>query len=115
MKPEWIEYAGSDEQIAEILNSKTDVLFRVSETCILKSKIFTSDLDSFLHTGNVVSFLICNPHPRAKAARRGKIITMYTPEKTANYESLVAHAAHRATRGSWRQAHAPCFLGTILD
>ena len=36
---------------------------------------------------------------RAKAARRGKFITMYTPEKTASYESLVAHAAHVAMAG----------------
>lgn len=36
---------------------------------------------------------------RARAARRGKFITMYTPEKTANYESLVAHAAHVAMAG----------------
>lgn len=36
---------------------------------------------------------------RAKAARRGKFITMYTPEKTVNYESLVAHAAHVAMAG----------------
>jgi len=36
---------------------------------------------------------------RAKAARRGKFITMYTPEKTVNYESLVAHAAHIAMGG----------------
>ena len=36
---------------------------------------------------------------RAKAARRGKFITMYTPEKTASYESLVAHAAHVAMSG----------------
>ena len=36
---------------------------------------------------------------RAKAARRGKFITMYTPEKTVNYEGLVAHAAHVAMAG----------------
>lgn len=36
---------------------------------------------------------------RAKAARRGKFITMYTPEKTANYEGLVAHAAMIAMAG----------------
>lgn len=36
---------------------------------------------------------------RAMAARRGKFITMYTPSKTANYESLVAHAAHVAMSG----------------
>ena len=37
---------------------------------------------------------------RAKAARRGKFITMYTPEKTANYEGLIAHAAHIAMNGN---------------
>jgi len=36
---------------------------------------------------------------RAKAARRGKFITMYTPEKTVNYEGLVAHSAHIAMAG----------------
>ena len=36
---------------------------------------------------------------RAKAARRGKFVTFYTPEKTASYESLVAHAAHVAMAG----------------
>ena len=36
---------------------------------------------------------------RAKAARRGKFITMYTPQKTVNYEGLVAHAAHVAMNG----------------
>ena len=36
---------------------------------------------------------------RPKAARRGKFITMYTPEKTANYEGLVAHAAQVAMNG----------------
>ena len=37
---------------------------------------------------------------RAKAARRGKFITMYTPEKTASYESLVAFAGNVAMSGS---------------
>lgn len=36
---------------------------------------------------------------RAKAARRVKFITMYTPEKTVNYEGLVAHSAHIAMAG----------------
>jgi Holliday junction resolvase RusA-like endonuclease len=36
---------------------------------------------------------------RPKAARRGNFITMYTPEKTANYEGLVAHAANVAMAG----------------
>lgn len=48
---------------------------------------------AFLVPGNPVG------KGRAKAARRGKFITMYTPEKTASYESLVAHAAHVAMNG----------------
>ena len=32
-------------------------------------------------------------------ARRGKFLTHYTPEKTANYEGLVAHSAHIAMAG----------------
>lgn len=36
---------------------------------------------------------------RPKAARRGKFITMYTPEKTVNYEGLVAHSAMIAMAG----------------
>lgn len=36
---------------------------------------------------------------RHKTARRGKFLTHYTPEKTVNYESLVAHAAHVAMSG----------------
>ena len=36
---------------------------------------------------------------RPRFARRGSFIKTYTDEKTANYESLVAHAAHVAMAG----------------
>lgn len=36
---------------------------------------------------------------RHKTARRGKFLTHYTPEKTANYEGLVAHSAKVAMDG----------------
>jgi Holliday junction resolvase RusA-like endonuclease len=36
---------------------------------------------------------------RAKAARRGSFITMYTPKKTVDYELLVAKAAKAAMGG----------------
>lgn len=36
---------------------------------------------------------------RAKAARRGAFITMYTPKKTVDYESKVADAAKAAMTG----------------
>ncbi len=44
---------------------------------------------------------------RARAAKRGKFITMYTPEKTANYEGLIAHAAMVAMSGR------ALFLGAV--
>ena len=36
---------------------------------------------------------------RAKAAKKGKFITIYTPEKTVNYEGLIAHSAMVAMAG----------------
>lgn len=36
---------------------------------------------------------------RPKFARRGKFVTTYNPEKTVNYEGLVAHSAHLAMNG----------------
>lgn len=36
---------------------------------------------------------------RPKATKKGKLITLYTPEKTANYENLVAYAANVAMAG----------------
>lgn len=36
---------------------------------------------------------------RAKFARRGNFVAAYTPEKTVNYEGLVAHVAHAAMAG----------------
>ena len=36
---------------------------------------------------------------RPRAARRGKFTQLYTPEKTASYESLVAMAGHDAMAG----------------
>ena len=45
---------------------------------------------------------------RHKTARRGKFLTHYTPEKTANYESLVAHSAHVAMAGK------PIISGAVM-
>ena len=36
---------------------------------------------------------------RPKFARRGKVVTAYTPEKTASYENLVKTIAYEAMRG----------------
>ena len=45
---------------------------------------------------------------RHKTARLGKFLTHYTPEKTAHYESLVAHSAHVAMAGK------PIISGAVM-
>ena len=44
---------------------------------------------------------------RPKVDTRGKFARVYTPEKTANYEGLVAHSAQAAMNGR------PLFLGAV--
>lgn len=59
---EWKEYTGSDEQIAEIINCKTDVLCRyVNGTEKFKSEMFIGDWKHKFLT----QYLICNPHQLA--------------------------------------------------
>ena len=50
-----------------------------------------------------VSFFVPGPpvgKGRPRAAKRGSQIQLYTPEKTASYENLVATAAHGSMRGA---------------
>ncbi len=52
--------------------------------------------------GRVITFTVPGDpvgKGRPRAAKRGKHITLYTPEKTASYEGLVAHAGHVAMNG----------------
>lgn len=52
--------------------------------------------------GEVIAFVVPGTpvgKGRPKFARRGKFVTTYTPEKTANYETLVKIAAGRAMNG----------------
>lgn len=59
---EWIEYTGSDEQIEEIINCKTDVLCRyVNGLHRLKSEMFLGDWKQ----RTLTHYLICQPHPYA--------------------------------------------------
>lgn len=56
----------------------------------------------FPDVGQVVTVLVPgNPvgKGRPRAARRGAFTQLYTPEKTASYESLVAMAGHDAMAG----------------
>ena len=58
----WIEYTGSDEQIEEIINCKTDVLCRyVNGLHKLKSEMFLGDWKQ----RTLTHYLICQPHPYA--------------------------------------------------
>ena len=63
---EWVKYTGSPEQIEEIITTRKDILFRLEETYVLKSKILFTDLKDFLITANVREYLICAQHPYAK-------------------------------------------------
>jgi len=59
---EWIEYTGSDEQIAEIRACVNDVLCRYKDgTERFKSDMFTGDWKHLWLT----HYLICNPRPLA--------------------------------------------------
>ena len=51
---------------------------------------------------------------RPKAARRGNFITMYTPEKTASYESMVKVLAQDAMNGE-PPTKSPCTLIMTIE
>ena len=83
----------ADGQNAAVAASKRG---RIGEGCAegeksLKRPIFSV---SFFVPGQPVG------KGRPRAARRGRHIQLYTPEKTASYESLVATAAHGSMRGA---------------
>lgn len=73
MKPEWIEYTGSDEQIREILNYPGDVYHRGRMSdgghfCgpIWKEKLNTPEiLLEALKLSRAYEILFCQPHPLA--------------------------------------------------
>src|SRR5690242_4812805 len=62
MKPEWIEYTGSDEQIAELKNSPNGYLVRLADGRL--SHLAKNYKDSFSDL-NIKEYLICQPHPNA--------------------------------------------------
>lgn len=65
--------------------------------------------------GRVVRFVIPgNPvgKGRPRVATRGRFATLYTPEKTASYESLVKLAGHRAMEGRALMLEA---VSVVLD
>lgn len=69
MKPEWVEYTGSDEQIAEIAHSKDGtVLIKNGEHLVIKSGYLLFNVREFLI--DVTEYLICQPHPYAKEIKQ---------------------------------------------
>lgn len=72
---EWIEYAGSDEQIEEILKAKYGYIVRYEngeESTILHGDAITTTCFKSLSGKDyhVTNFLICNPHPLTDMIQR---------------------------------------------
>ena len=61
-KPEWIEYTGSEGQIAEMQNAQYGVLLFDSNEVLDVSDMVS--LESYLNN-STTHYLICNPHPKA--------------------------------------------------
>ena len=78
MKPEWIEYTGSDEQIEEIANAKAGWIVRY-EDCTESQIEYGEPKDMECPT----HYLICQPHPLAdmicQQARTGQPVLIKIP------------------------------------
>lgn len=76
---EWIEYTGSDEQIAELGNAKDGVCLRFEhshKSFVYRLKDISKTDGKVTLSNTVTHYLICNPHPLAnmicKQARTGQ-------------------------------------------
>ena len=67
--PEWIEYTGSDEQIAEIKSASDGVMFEYVggnvDTSVFKYTKDKYHIDNRLENKAIAKYLICQPHPYA--------------------------------------------------
>lgn len=111
---EWKEYTGSDEQIAEIVNCKTDVLCRYSNGGErLKSSMFIGDWKHKYLT----HYLICNPHPLAdmiiRQAQTGQPVWIKFPYNNtidvSSYEFIkhdLGYSYHVTTTPDWNIPNA---------
>jgi len=113
-KPEWKEYTGSDEQIAEMRETTNGFILRYStgvQTEIFKRigssyvgeyidsrrrLLSGNNLKEVLTKNKITHYLICNPHPLAdmicQQARTGQPVWVMVPyeEGERNYE-FIAH------------------------
>lgn len=88
--PEWKEYTGSDEQIAEMLTTEKGFIVDsqqsiFKDSTILKMPVYETHvtwLKELLADYNVKQYLICNPHPLAdmicQQARTGQPVWVRT-------------------------------------
>jgi len=97
MTTEWIEYTGSDEQIAAMMNAKSGVVLRNENLTEYTINLYLMDyeLAKFAVTSRFTrSYLICNPHPLAdmicQQARTGQPVWIKTTE--FNYHDKVNDA-----------------------
>lgn len=107
MKPEWIEYTGSDEQIEEMLDAVENgfLLNSTRAAGVFKGGDFmsSSHLSGYLEYCEVTHYLICQPHPLAdmicqQARTRQPVwirIKGYLPMNTLHEDDLVDMLTHR--------------------
>lgn len=84
MTTDWIEYTGSDEQIAEMQAAKNGYLLRFSDGReVHLARHYKDDLLEILN--GVTHYLICNPHPLVdmiiKQAQTGQPVWIRMPKK----------------------------------
>lgn len=110
---EWKEHTGSDEQLRDIVNCKTDVLCRYKNgTERFKSEMFVGD---WRHK-ELTHYLLCNPHPLAdmicQQARTGQPVWLRIPGRGrlnnipkfhefvgSNWQS--GHSFYKTTKPDW--------------
>jgi len=94
MKPEWIEYTGSDEQIDEMKNATNGFVFRYKFKTgnIEQSQTYNVLWNSMLQTvtaAYITHYLICEPNPNAdmicQQARTGQPVWVRIPVSYERY------------------------------
>lgn len=106
MKPEWIEYTGSDEQIDEIANAEYGWIVRWMDGCE-SHQYYASDSVQFAEDqcGKFTHYLICQPHPYAdmiiRQAQTGQPVWIRIkgdlPMNTLHEDDLVDMLTHKNT------------------
>lgn len=114
---EWIEYTGSDEQIAEIINAKHGWVVRLIDDT--ESEIHEGDIRKEYRSDEVKYYLICNPHPLAdmiiRQAQTGQPVWVKSPDWTIDVsqcngvltgKSIEGYMTFKTTTPDWNIPNA---------